>query len=279
LQQYSEAERAQLQQLYGELQGKYPSSPACKRIPLDFLTGEAFLAAVQQYVHRYLVKGIPSLFSDLKPLYQDAAKAAALGQLFERLRDSCQANGHLPEPPASSSGGADAAAAASSSSSSGADNHGGEEGRMNGTSAAAAASSSTGEDNPLTWVIYYLAQHHQQLGDIPGALAAIDAALQLAPEVPELYFSKSKILRGAGNAGAAAVCAEAARKLDLSDRYINSMAVKAMFKAGRVADGEALAALFTRDGADQVRVAEWVRRDGCVEWMRVGARIGWVTVY
>lgn len=256
LQEYSEAERAQLQQLYGELQGKYPRSSACKRIPLDFLTGDAFLTAAHQYVHHYLVKGIPSLFSDLKPLYRDAAKAAALGQLFEQLRDSCQAKGHLPQPPASSSSsGADAgAAAASSSSSSTGENHSSGDGRMNGTSAAAASSSSSssGEDNPLTWITYYLAQHHQRLGDTPAALAAIDAALALAPETVELYFTKSKILRGAGNASAAAACAEAARKLDLSDRYINSMAVKAMFKAGRVADGEALAALFTRDGADQV---------------------------
>jgi len=198
---------------------QYPKSAACQRIPLDFKVGADFEAAAEQYVQRYVNKGIPSLFADLKPLYADADKAAALGRLFEGMRDKLVKEG--------------AAAGNSSSSSSAA----------NGIS----SSSSDGEDNPLTWVYHYLAQHYDKLGQTAAALEAADAALALAPEVVELYSSKAKILRHAGDVEGAAYYADQGRLRDLSDRYINSMAVKAMFKAGRSDEGEKLAALFTRD--------------------------------
>jgi peptide alpha-N-acetyltransferase len=43
-----------------------------------------------------LLRGIPSLFSDLKPLYRSSSKAAALGQLFEGYAASLKASGTLP---------------------------------------------------------------------------------------------------------------------------------------------------------------------------------------
>ena len=39
--------------------------------------------------------------------------------------------------------------------------------------------------------------------------------------------------------------------MDLADRYLNSMAVKELFRAGSIDQAEKTAALFTRDG-DQV---------------------------
>ena len=54
------------------------------------------MAAAEGYVRRFLQKGIPSLFTDLKSLYADAAKAAALGQLFERLLAALSAEKAFP---------------------------------------------------------------------------------------------------------------------------------------------------------------------------------------
>lgn len=36
--------------------------------------GDDFVAATDAYVRRYLRRGIPSLFSDLKPLYKQPGK-------------------------------------------------------------------------------------------------------------------------------------------------------------------------------------------------------------
>ncbi len=51
---------------------QYPVSSACKRIPLDFnpAPSTAFTQSLDAYVKRYLRKGIPSLFVDVRPLYK-----------------------------------------------------------------------------------------------------------------------------------------------------------------------------------------------------------------
>lgn len=67
--------------------------------------GDAFTAAADSYVRRYLLRGIPSLFSDLKPLYASSAKAALLGQLFERHAASLQASNALPPLAGGAAGG------------------------------------------------------------------------------------------------------------------------------------------------------------------------------
>lgn len=75
----------QLVRCYKELQGKYPSSTACKRIPLDFLTGDAFTESLCNFIMPYVEKGIPSLFSELKPLYRDSEKVEIIGQELRQL--------------------------------------------------------------------------------------------------------------------------------------------------------------------------------------------------
>lgn len=104
----------------------------------------------------------------------------------------------------------------------------------NGTAAAAAANNNngssgadaaTGEDNPLTWVLHYLAQHYDQLGSTGQALEHSTAALGLAPKVIELLLARAKILKHAGDAVGAAVAADAARRADLADRWVQCVGV------------------------------------------------------
>ncbi|WIA19181.1 hypothetical protein OEZ85_003826 [Tetradesmus obliquus] len=230
LQAYSEEQRGKLVALYGALGQQYPKSMACQRIPLDFLVGSDFAAAADSYVRRYLLRGIPSLFSDLKPLYADSAKAAALQQLFEGYAAALRSSGSLPgllQPAANSSSNGPLR----------------QQQPANGSS-----SSGSGEDNPLTWVLHYLAQHYDRLGDAESALRLNDEALQLAPEVIELLLARARILKHTGDMVGAAAAADAARKADTADRYTNSMAVNALFAAGQVEAAEQTAMLFTRDG-------------------------------
>ncbi|XP_047341234.1 N-terminal acetyltransferase A complex auxiliary subunit NAA15-like [Impatiens glandulifera] len=102
--QYSVDEIERLEALYKSLVQKYPRSSAVKRIPLDFLCGEKFREAADSYVRPLLTKGVPSLFSDLSPLYDQPGKADILEQLMLDLEHSIRSTGGFPgrvvkEPP------------------------------------------------------------------------------------------------------------------------------------------------------------------------------------
>ncbi len=80
----------QLDTCYKELQAKYPSSTACRRIPLDFLTGDRFKESLSNFMTPYIEKGIPSLFSELKPLYTDPLKVEMIGQELDKMAQNLQ---------------------------------------------------------------------------------------------------------------------------------------------------------------------------------------------
>ncbi|GLU22164.1 hypothetical protein SLE2022_382600 [Rubroshorea leprosula] len=87
----------QLESLYKSLQEQYTSSSAVKRIPLDFLQGDKFREAAFNYIMPLLTKGVPSLFSDLSPLYNHPGKADILEQIILELEHSVRTSGRYPE--------------------------------------------------------------------------------------------------------------------------------------------------------------------------------------
>ncbi|WOH05562.1 hypothetical protein DCAR_0624981 [Daucus carota subsp. sativus] len=102
--QYSSNEVEQLEALYKSLALQYSWSSAAKRIPLDFLSGEKFREAADNYMRPLLTKGVPSLFSDLSPLYDQPGKANILEELALRFEHSLKTAGGYPgrvdkEPP------------------------------------------------------------------------------------------------------------------------------------------------------------------------------------
>ncbi|KAM7480418.1 hypothetical protein LguiA_028631 [Lonicera macranthoides] len=102
--QYSSEESDQLEGLYKSLGQLYSKSSAVKRIPLDFLNAEKFQVAADSYIRPLLTKGVPSLFSDLSPLYDHPGKADILEQLVLQYEQSIKATGGYPgrenkEPP------------------------------------------------------------------------------------------------------------------------------------------------------------------------------------
>ncbi|KAL5729406.1 N-alpha-acetyltransferase 16 [Ranunculus cassubicifolius] len=102
--QYSSDEVIQLDDLYKSLQKQFNWSSAVKRIPLDFLDGEKFREAVDNYIRPLLTKGVPSLFSDLCPLYGHPGKADIIGQVIIELENTIKSTGRYPgreqkEPP------------------------------------------------------------------------------------------------------------------------------------------------------------------------------------
>ncbi|KAJ2616185.1 hypothetical protein H4S08_000890 [Coemansia sp. RSA 1365] len=87
----TEDQDAALEVLEG-LQHQFPSSNRLRSVPLIFCNGENFIKAAEVVAKHALRKGIPSLFSNMKALYDDEAKGAALGRLIEscatQIRDT-----------------------------------------------------------------------------------------------------------------------------------------------------------------------------------------------
>lgn len=73
-------------EVFKSLQADHPKSTAAKRLALTHAKGEEFKTQATAYVQSALVKGVPSLFSDLKSLYSDPTKQAALEEIVETLR-------------------------------------------------------------------------------------------------------------------------------------------------------------------------------------------------
>ncbi|XP_044486664.1 N-terminal acetyltransferase A complex auxiliary subunit NAA15-like isoform X2 [Mangifera indica] len=101
---YSSDQIDQLDALYKSLGQQYTWSSAVKRIPLDFLQGDKFQEAAFNYIKPFLTKGVPSLFSDLSPLYDQPGKADILEHLILELEHSIRTTGRCPgreekEPP------------------------------------------------------------------------------------------------------------------------------------------------------------------------------------
>ncbi|CAI5490805.1 unnamed protein product [Closterium sp. Naga37s-1] len=209
---YTPEQLAELSELFKGLQEKYPKSAAAKRIPLDFLQGAEFEAALQPHVRRFIRKGIPSLFTDLEPLYDQPGKADIMDKVFTAMLHSIRSSGKFP--PLSDS------------------------------------SAEEDKENPsvLLWLLYLMAQHLDRRGKVEEALAIVDEAIAHTPTLMDAYLVKARILDRAGDFTAAARLADEARSLDLADRYLNSEAVRHMLRADQVDLAEKTAALFTKHG-------------------------------
>ena len=77
---------------YTEMTGRYPTSRAVQRLPLNYATGDRFSTLFNAYIKIRLRKGIPSLANDVKSLYKDEGKRVAIGNLLARHYESMKAN-------------------------------------------------------------------------------------------------------------------------------------------------------------------------------------------
>ncbi len=189
------------------------------------------------------------------PAPSDPEKVAALGRLFEGYLASLNSTGALS--PLSTADGSATSTSGSSNNGDGSSNNGSSSSSTAADRAAAGdaaagspSTSSTATANGIdtsggpagtgepedgsirTWVLLYLAQHLDRLGSTERALSLLGEAIAAAPAVVELHTARARVLKHAGDWVGSAEAAEAARQLDLSDRYLNSMAVRALFKVG-----------------------------------------------
>ncbi|KAJ1729757.1 hypothetical protein LPJ72_004806 [Coemansia sp. Benny D160-2] len=87
------------------LQQQFPTSSALKFLPLTFCDGDDFVKEADKLAKYALRKGIPSLFTSMKTLYEDKTKGETLGRLVEgyasQLRDTRRFDDSSEDEPSS----------------------------------------------------------------------------------------------------------------------------------------------------------------------------------
>ncbi|KAF9138665.1 N-alpha-acetyltransferase 16, NatA auxiliary subunit [Mortierella sp. GBA39] len=98
----------------------------------------------------------------------------------------------------------------------------------------------------LLWTLYFLAQHYDFKRESNEALTHINRAIEHTPTLVELYMTKGRILKHAGDYVQAMNVLNEARELDLQDRFINSKCSKYMLRADKMAEAEKTVVMFAR---------------------------------
>ncbi|KAL6582847.1 N-alpha-acetyltransferase 16, NatA auxiliary subunit [Orobanche minor] len=97
--QYSPNAVQELKDLYKSLGEQHSSSSAVKRIPLDFLQGDEFRKALDIYIRPLLHERVPSVFSDLRSLYEHPDKVDIIDKVILELGSSIRENNEsIPTP-------------------------------------------------------------------------------------------------------------------------------------------------------------------------------------
>ncbi|KAF3935091.1 hypothetical protein ABW19_dt0202333 [Dactylella cylindrospora] len=203
--------------IYEELAEQYPRADAPKRIPLDFLEGDAFKTAAEKYLDWRLKRAAPSTFASLKALYGNVAKREFLEGFVENFLTKCR-----EEKPAEENG----------------------EKLTNGSADKATS--------VLVYTLYYLSQHHDhwRIRNTNKALSYINEALELAPDNAdqgELRLGLARILKHAGDTKKAMEEMDNARQKDKSDRYYNTKCSKYMLRNDCNEEAIKTMGLFTRN--------------------------------
>eukprot|EP00727_Mastigamoeba_balamuthi_P004655 m51a1_g14188 putative N-terminal acetyltransferase (880) ;mRNA; f:79108-82597 len=100
------------------------------------------------------------------------------------------------------------------------------------------------------WTMNMQAQHLAHTGECARALEVIERAIAHTPTAVDLYATKGRILKRAGDLRGAADAVELARSLDQADRFLNTLSTRYHLRAGRAERGMYTISPFTKDSPD-----------------------------
>lgn len=187
LEREDEASVKKLTELYESYASKSERIDAPRRIPLDFLKGDAFKAAVDQYLRRMLNKGVPSTFPNIKALYADSEKKAIIEELVLSYASGKQMNGSA-------------------------------DGKTNGETL------DHFEKSVLYFLAQHY--DHVLSRNLEKATEYINRLLEQDPKNVDYNQIKARIWKHYGDTQKASDTMSYARELDLKDRYINTKCAK-----------------------------------------------------
>ncbi|XP_015440387.1 PREDICTED: N-alpha-acetyltransferase 15, NatA auxiliary subunit [Dufourea novaeangliae] len=214
----------------------FPRALAPRRLQLSYAAGDTFKTLVDRYLRKGLHKGVPPLFVNLRSLYTDQQKVATIQSLVLQYKEALKTHGHFSDQE---------------------------------------------KDNPrepasaLLWTYYYLAQHYDHLELTEKALNEINAAIEHTPTLIELFVTKGRIYKHAGNAQEAYKWLDEAQGLDTADRYINSKCAKYMLRANLIKEAEETCGKFTREGVLAMENLNemqcmWIQTEAANAYKRLG---------
>jgi len=97
--------------------------------------------------------------------------------------------------------------------------------------------------------LYFLAQHYNYKlsRDLTKATSYIEKLIAMSPKTYDYVMTKARILKHSGDITAASATMNAAREIDLKDRYINTKCAKYQLRANDNAGSVKTTSLFTRN--------------------------------
>lgn len=153
-----------------------------KRLPLDIAFGDEFREIIDGYLRRGLRKGVPPLFVNVRSLYKDPEKTSIISQLVHEYHQNLNESGHFSKDDCEQKKPVEPASA-------------------------------------LLWTLLFLSQHYDFLRDTDKALKYINLAIDHTPTLIELFVTKGRIYKHAGNPVEAYKWLDEAQSLDTADRY------------------------------------------------------------
>ncbi|KXL44101.1 hypothetical protein M433DRAFT_58684 [Acidomyces richmondensis BFW] len=214
-----------LMTVYGEWASQSERIDAARRIPLDFLEGDEFRQHADMYLRQMFKKGVTSTFANVKQLYSDPAKMATIQELVEGYeKETLQVNGDASKQEPN--------------------------GSIDGSHKSQKA------DPETRWqlsVNHFLAQHHNYhlSRDLVKAEQYAEKAIALNPSNNDYTYNmtRARVLKHLGAFDEASAAMNAAREMDLKDRYINTKCAKYQLRNNQNQDAINTMGLFTRKEA------------------------------
>ncbi|KAM7211676.1 N-alpha-acetyltransferase 15, NatA auxiliary subunit [Rhypophila decipiens] len=195
-----------LKAVYDEYAEQFPRCDAARRLPLDFLTGDAFRTAAKSYLSLMFDKGVPSTFANLKHLYSDLVKKDIMPVLAEEYLSERKSGAEVKDQ--------------------------------------SKADSSKGEGAALYFLAQHYNYHLSR--DLTKAMEYVERALELDNGNVDFHMTKARIYKHQGDIRKASLAMDHARSLDTRDRYINSKAAKYQLRNDENEKALETMGLFTR---------------------------------
>merc|ERR1719331_846663 len=215
----TEEEEDAVLEFFDGLISEHPKSDSLERLSLYFLSGDRFLRRCDAYLRKRLRKGIPSLFRMIRPLYFSPGKAKHIERLLMQYVKHLQEEVSWFGPEA-------------------------------GKDAAPPQSPDFDSEEPpscLLFAFLVTAEHYDFIGQTATALEYSDKAIAHTPTFVEIYSSKARIYKHAGDLESSAKCFDEVRQMDLADRFLNTQAVRALLRVDEVKTGMEKALLFSKE--------------------------------
>jgi len=207
----------------------FPRSTAVKRIYLTLLSpsSERFRVSIDKYCQRQLVKGVPSLGSDLSALYLVEKSNGNLGHdgtHYVLATDPVDVKLHAVYQQLVQL----------------VDSY------ILSLSSQKTFPNDSTEHPPSTllWAWYLRSILHEQAAEYTNGITLVNKCIDHTPTGVDFYELKARLLEAGGDIQQAADVVDAGRDLDHQDRYINNQTTKTLLRAGREDDAKKRIAMF-----------------------------------